>query len=556
MLLLHFSFVSLLTWLLAVWAPETIEAFAPIITKNAEKGLRTRSLVSYGRVKRKFGREAVVLDAKFLTITPTITQVGGRILAHGVTTFLGKWKTYSLIPLIAGFVGWLTNYLAVKMLFYPISWTGIPLLRKEGQPLGFLGWQGIVPAKTVPMTEAMVNATITELLSIEEIIQRLEPIQVANILLPQASSIIQPVVEEITQNLPTEIRSIASKIAVTDWWFQRQVCRNFLIKLTRDVQSNIESLLNLRDCVVNQMVLDKTLLGKLFLKVGNEELRFLTDSGLWFGFLLGILQLIVSLYWDNPWILSVGGLIVGLATNWLALKWIFEPVNPKKIGPFVLQGLFLRRQEAVSADFAKFFATQVLTSNLIWKSILTDPTTSPEFAKLFAKNILEIVRSSPLGMINTQNNAPNYSAVQAASKNATDTLFQYLTDLHPYVDKTLNIEETLRTRMSAMTSESFERVLHPIFEEDETTLILSGGGLGFLAGLLQQALTSGTLILPRFSLNLAMIAAAIFVFKPRKKFFSYVQRFLDRTSLSFSAFKKRLYSFVLWPMGNSTDVEA
>jgi hypothetical protein len=29
----------------------------------------------------------------------------------------------------------------------------------------------------------------------------------------------------------------------------------------------------------------------------------------------------------------------------LALKWIFEPVNPTKIGPFIFQGLFLKRQK-------------------------------------------------------------------------------------------------------------------------------------------------------------------------------------------------------------------
>ena len=91
-------------------------------------------------------------------------------------------------------------------------------------------------------------------------------------------------------------------------------------------------------------------MGKLFQIAGRKELTFLTDSGLWFGFLLGMLQLAVALLWDNPWTLSFGGLIVGLATNWLALKWIFEPVNPTPIvGNLVLQGLFLRRQKEVSA---------------------------------------------------------------------------------------------------------------------------------------------------------------------------------------------------------------
>lgn len=38
--------------------------------------------------------------------------------------------------------GRLTNYLAVQMIFYPIRWRGIPFYRIEGEPLGFLGWQG------------------------------------------------------------------------------------------------------------------------------------------------------------------------------------------------------------------------------------------------------------------------------------------------------------------------------------------------------------------------------------------------------------------------------
>jgi hypothetical protein len=107
-------------------------------------------------------------------------------------------------------------------------------------------------------------------------------------------------------------------------------------------------------------------LGKLFQIAGRKELTFLIDSGLWFGFLLGLIQLGIALFYDNPWTLSFGGLVVGLATNWLALKWIFEPVNPTPIyGNLYLQGLFLRRQKEVSADFSNFFSTKILTSEQV-----------------------------------------------------------------------------------------------------------------------------------------------------------------------------------------------
>ena len=37
------------------------------------------------------------------------------LAAAGMAKFLSQWRTYCLIPIIAGLVGWVTNYLAVKM---------------------------------------------------------------------------------------------------------------------------------------------------------------------------------------------------------------------------------------------------------------------------------------------------------------------------------------------------------------------------------------------------------------------------------------------------------
>ena len=44
------------------------------------------------------------------------------------------------IPLIAGFIGWLTNVVAVKMMFYPVEPWGKP---------PWLGWQGVIPANAL-----------------------------------------------------------------------------------------------------------------------------------------------------------------------------------------------------------------------------------------------------------------------------------------------------------------------------------------------------------------------------------------------------------------------
>jgi hypothetical protein len=183
---------------------------------------------------------------------------------------------------------------------------------------------------------------------------------------------------------------------------------------------------------------------------------------------------------------------VGFATNWLALKWIFQPVDPVQVGPLLLQGKFLRRQKEVAAEFSDYFANNILTSHEIWKSILTDPETKPAFTNVFSENFQHFVGRVVRGL-----RLPiKAKTLDAITYKAVEKLPDHVHVLYPYMDETLGLEDTLRVKMEQMSSRKFERVLHPIFEEDELTLILAGAALGFAAGLLQQALETGRIVVP------------------------------------------------------------
>ena len=58
-------------------------------------------------------------------------------------------RTWS-IPVVAGVLNFLTNKLAVKMMFYPLRFRGI----------GRVGWHGIVPSKALPMANDIVDNVI------------------------------------------------------------------------------------------------------------------------------------------------------------------------------------------------------------------------------------------------------------------------------------------------------------------------------------------------------------------------------------------------------------
>ena len=416
-------------------------------------------------------------------------------IRKAVKKFKTKPGTYMLIPCIAAIVGWFTNWLAVQMIFYPIKYRGLPIVVKPEVPLGLLGWQGIVPCKTRTMSESMVHMVTSQLLSVQEVFRRLDPKEVANLLAPEVPKLGQSIVEDIIPKQTGGISSFLTSLPTaifTGLPDQTQAIlakmnHNFLKDFTIAMQDQIGNLLNVKNCVVNQMLEDRSRLGLLFQKCGQKELDFLTNSGLWFGFLLGLIQMVVALFWDNPWSLSIGGGIVGLATNWLALKWIFEPVNPTKIGPFILQGQFLRRQKEVAKEFSEFFATRILTSEQMFHSIMTDPETAPIFERLFTQHFTKFAAavSSGLGVL------PEPEVLRMAAKRAVEKLPNHIGVLHGYVNDKLQLQETLRISMEGMTNAQFERVLHPIFEEDELTLILAGAALGFAAGLVQQGLETG-----------------------------------------------------------------
>jgi len=447
--------------------------------------VQIRQFQNYPVTSAPYTRDSVRLTTK--------VDDGGEkrpnIFQKASAKFKARPGTYMIIPVIAAIVGWFTNYLAVQMIFYPIQFGGIPLYRRPEVPLGFLGWQGIVPCKTKAMSLAIVDMVTSQLLTVHDAFARLNPKEVAELLSTRVGLLGNDIIQEMyPKSIGTWPVSLWNRLQNKHSSLLQKVSKGFLTKMVADMQRNIDSIFSLENCVVEQMVQDRAKLGELFQKVGQKELDFLTNSGLWFGFILGLIQMAVALVWENPWSLSIGGGIVGLATNWLALKWIFEPINPTKVGPFILQGQFLRRQKEVSAEFSKFFANKILSSPKLWESMLSNPSTTPAFHQLLSRHFKKFCTIISFGLFKGK---PSADTVSMVTQTAMDKLPNHVHVLHKYIDKTLGLEQTLRVRMEAMSPAKFERVLHPIFEEDELTLILAGAVLGFAAGLVQQGIETG-----------------------------------------------------------------
>lgn len=400
-----------------------------------------------------------------------------------------SWWQYAIQPCISGIVGWGTNVLALQMTFYPIKYVGIDV-RPKNSPLGFIGWQGIIPAKAEKMAARSVDLMTTKLLNTREIFSRLQPERFSEVMEKGVLLLLDEIINEVANtympnvwnNLTDEVRD--EIVIVAD-----RESPKFLTAFMHDMQEHIDDVLDIKHMCVSAYVENKQLLNDMFLECGGEEFNFIRRSGFLFGFLFGCLQMVIWMVYAKSWILPICGFIVGYLTNWIALKIIFRPIDPINIGPFVLHGLFLKRQKEVSVIFSRINCCELLHTKAMWDAILTGPLSKNFFALLRAHSI--IFTENLIGDL-LRHIAVAAMGAEEFSKMKEDIATKVMKKLpsiidqsYEYTTEALDMENSIRTKMQNLSSIEFEGVLHPAFEEDEIILIIIGGVLGALAGALQ-----------------------------------------------------------------------
>jgi uncharacterized membrane protein YheB (UPF0754 family) len=244
--------------------------------------------------------------------------------------------------------------------------------------------------------------------------------------------------------------------------------------------------------VVTQLTEDKDLLIRVFREVGEPEFRFVVNSGFYFGFLFGLIQIPVFILIPENWVLPVFGFIVGIATNWVALNVIFRPLNPVKMGPFRVQGLFLRRQKDVAEQFARITTTEMMTLQKLMQQVISGPR-GDRTRMLIKKHLRPLLEG---GVVRTAAQLTVGPGGYAELKRAVEEKAVDLS-MYPFEDPVFNrergaiVEKIISERMQALSSEEFQDLLRPAFQEDEWILILVGGALGAMAGMFQLLIVFG-----------------------------------------------------------------
>jgi uncharacterized membrane protein YheB (UPF0754 family) len=191
-----------------------------------------------------------------------------------------------LIPAISAFIGWVTNLVAIKMLFHPRN------------PIRILGFtvQGIFPKRQKQFAEKLGKMVSEELLSFAEI--------EAQLTASDNLSKLTPLIEEhldhflrnkLSSEMPVISAFIGEKTIVKLKAVFLEELNTLFPTLMKQYARHLEEDLDLEKIVVDKVSnFSSDKLEEVLFQIMAKEFRFVEILGAVLGFLIGILQVAIT----------------------------------------------------------------------------------------------------------------------------------------------------------------------------------------------------------------------------------------------------------------------
>ncbi|MEX1667077.1 DUF445 domain-containing protein [Zhongshania arctica] len=395
------------------------------------------------------------------------------------------WLAYVAIPPITACVAWLTNWVGIKMLFFPVRFVGF---------WGIIGWQGIIPRLRVRLTRTLVGFSVAKIATPAEVLRALDESEVVNdlaaLLTPQINDWVDEIIDEhgvkLWQVAPQGIRNkVYEKV--------RENVPDLARAILKELEGRANSYLDIEQLAVDQVKDKPEFLNELFLECAGKEMDFVIRSGIYFGAPLGVIQALAWYFLPLPWVLPVFGVLAGAFTNWIALQLIAHPANPVKVGPFTVQGLYLKRQHEVSQLFGETFCKNFLNSKVLVESLWEGPH-ADEVHRMVRRHVRGAIDEHMLAKFIAWASLKDGGGGLIADKSvkmAFGGIMRTVGSAEVNAQLTQPISDLIGSRMRALPPREFQQLLLPAFNEDQVLVVLVGGILGGFLGFMQLVLLFG-----------------------------------------------------------------
>jgi len=190
-----------------------------------------------------------------------------------------------ILPIIAAWIGWITNYLAIKMLFYPHN------------PKKILGltFHGVFPKRQAQIAEKLGDLVANELFSIHDISNKIEELSTQPEALDEVGKRIEKTIRgKLISSFPMLSMFLSDEMIEKVTNLFKGELEDFLRESARGLAFKMEESVNIQALVRDKVqTFSSNKIEELLVDFMKQEFRFIEKIGAVLGFLIGVIQVIL-----------------------------------------------------------------------------------------------------------------------------------------------------------------------------------------------------------------------------------------------------------------------
>ena len=192
------------------------------------------------------------------------------------------------------------------------------------------------------------------------------------------------------------------------------------------------------------------------------------------------------------YLLPLVAALIGWFTNYIAVKMLFHPKNPKGFLFVKIQGVFPKRQKALAQKLGDLVAEELFSVSDV-ASKIKEFATSEEAMNEVGERIEKTIRNKLVKTFPMLAMFLSDEMVEKVTKlfqcELQDFLAESAAGLGNKLEENLDIKEMVKEKVNGFSSEKLESLLNQLMKKEFRFIEIIGAFIGFVIGCLQVGLT-------------------------------------------------------------------
>ena len=199
----------------------------------------------------------------------------------------------------------------------------------------------------------------------------------------------------------------------------------------------------------------------------------------------------------NAWLVLIPiiSAFIGWFTNWIAIKMLFHPKEPKKILGITFHGIFPKRQKQFAEKLGKLVSAELLSYKEIEQKITSQENINKlmPFVESKVDEFLRVKLSDAFPVISMFIGENTILQLKGIFMDELKVIFPQVISNHMrHLESQLDLEKIVSEKVAGFSSDKLESILNQIMSKEFRFVEIIGGVLGFIIGLIQVLITTIT----------------------------------------------------------------